>query len=173
MAAADGRNEVTFIMKLSKAFFCLVIPITFAALLLLLFWWFFIKPVYLELELIKMFEDNEHMPVSECPVYWTCLQEQKFGSLYFEKDVKDYLENYDYSKGSLVISWGRPLHSLSYRQVDYFKYATIGKPIFQSTYTPATLYIYQISKSNSDWRLRSEFDRTLIYPKIEIAQDDN
>jgi len=86
--------------------------------------------------------------------------------------VKDYLENYDYSKGSLVISWGHPLHSLSYRQIDNYKYFTIGKPIFQSAYTPTSIYIYEISKSNREWRLISEYDSTLVYPKIEIVQNE-
>ena len=160
-------------MKILKILLFPVAPITVLALLILLFCWYLIKPVYLELELIKMFEDNEYVPVSECPVYWTCLQDKKFGSLYFENHVKAYLENYDYSNGSLVISWGRPLHSLTYRQIDYFKYATIGNPIFSSTYTPTTIYIYQISKIKSDWRLITEYNHTLVYPKIEIAQDGN
>ena len=63
----------------------IIVPIILITLFLCLFWRLYIKPVDIELTLIKIVEETRPV-ISECPVYWTCLQEHKYGSLYFKKE---------------------------------------------------------------------------------------
>ena len=142
-----------------------------AILILLVLWAYLTKPIHIEMKMLMVFENAKSMPISECPIYWTYLDDHEHGTLYFEQNIKDYLNSYDYSNGDLVISWGRPIHSLSYTKMDKLRASVpvIGHPIFGAVETLSTIYIYQVQNTNS-FRLISEYDHTLVYPEIELVK---
>jgi len=158
---------------------CIILVI----LIILVFAIVFKKPVddiddgtiNVELKLLTVFNYISEVPISECPVYWTYINASKYGydygSIFLEPNVKDYLDSYEYSNDALIISWGRPLHSLSYTRSETYQWRSlnmvIGKPIFGAENTPRTLYVYQVQnvpKAN----LISEYDATLSYHEHEI-----
>ena len=85
----------------------------------------------------------------------------------------DFIENFDYTRGMLILSWGRPLHSLSYKHLSPrgFRGVVIGIPIFELEETPSTVFVY-LADDIRNRRLTTEYNLTLAYFEVQIVDPD-
>jgi len=136
-----------------------------------------IHPVKVDLVLLaEIYSAEGNIPIIVGPVFWTQHRDSSHGTLGYDDEVVAFLNNYDFSGGYLIISWGRPLHSLTYGRWEVLLNEllnwgpmALATPVFGSPETPTTLYIYNTTNAQNIW-LDDFFTKNLYYPEIKIVE---
>jgi len=148
----------------------IVIKMTPIIIIPVLYYAIFVRPVEVELVLITKIEAAK---VQRPPIWWAQLDAGNKDSFHsFDEAAKDYISNYDFSQGNLVVSWGRSLESLTYQRKGYLRCnPTIpGRPVFSSVDTPTTIYIYSTTKpKNTTLRNSPSLDKNAQEVFLELS----
>ena len=105
----------------------------------------FYAPVKVDLVLVAQFD----LPIFDRrPIWWAHIRDNYGGWDKwhpFDESVIEYCRNYDFSQGDLIVSWGRPLESLTYKRIDLdTSPSIIGIATFKKVDTSKTVYMYRV-----------------------------
>ena len=118
--------------------------LAFVFIAIVLFRW---SKVKLEFQASIGYTGDTDVP-AETKIWWTQIRESGQAD-YLGQQLIDYIECFDFSDSYLVVSWGLPIASLSYRKIDSLNLSCssngiVAKPIFQNVEYTAEIYVYKM-----------------------------
>ena len=126
----------------------LVTAVSITILLSTAYYAILIHPVKVELVLIEVIEADS---IQRPNIWWVHVGEHNKDNIrLFDETAMDFIMNYEYTQGNLVVSWGRPLESITYRRVDYYLRGdrrVQGRSVFSPENTPTTILIYNTTNA--------------------------
>ena len=140
-----------------------IILLSTLAVVIFTFHLVFIVPVKVELVLVTQLETSR---LDRRPIWWAHITNDSKDEWHpFDEEIVEYLKNYDYSQGDLILSWGRSLKSLTYQRRGYLSpgQVFVGRPTFSSADTPTTIYIYETKSGKGKY-----FSNHLYYQQCTL-----